>query len=50
MPLKSGYSRKAISQNIATERHAGRPLKQAIAIAESKAHEEMRKNRERRRG
>jgi hypothetical protein len=33
MPLVKGYSRKSISKNIRTERKAGRPLKQAIAIA-----------------
>lgn len=33
MPLKKGYSRRSISQNIRTERKAGRPQKQAVAIA-----------------
>jgi hypothetical protein len=37
MPLKSGKSQKVISQNIRTEIEAGRPQKQAIAIAFSKA-------------
>ena len=37
MPLKVGKSKKAISQNIKTEMAAGRPQKQAIAIAMSKA-------------
>ena len=37
MPLKSGSSQAAISANIKTERAAGKPEKQAIAIAESKA-------------
>ena len=37
MPLESGSSREVISRNIATERNAGRPPKQAEAIAFSKA-------------
>ena len=37
MPLKSGRSKATISANIRTEMHAGRPQKQAIAIAMSKA-------------
>lgn len=37
MPLKSGSSEKTISSNIRTEMHAGKPRKQAIAIAMRKA-------------
>lgn len=37
MPLKKGKSKKAISQNISTEMHAGKPQNQAIAIAMRKA-------------
>jgi len=37
MPLKSGKSRAAVSSNIKTEMKAGKPQKQAVAIALSKA-------------
>jgi hypothetical protein len=37
MPLKKGSSKKVISSNIKTEISAGKPKRQAIAIALSKA-------------
>lgn len=39
MPLKVGGSRETISSNIRTEVAAGKPQKQAVAIALSKARE-----------
>jgi len=43
MPLRRGKSRKAISQNIRTLKKEGRPQKQAVAIAMSKAKKPRRK-------
>lgn len=43
MPLKKGKSKKVIAANIRTERHAGKPEKQAIAIAFSVAGKSRKK-------
>lgn len=39
MALRRGYGKKTIEKNIATEVRAGRPVKQAVAIAYSIARE-----------
>lgn len=44
MPLQKGSSKKVISKNIKTEMAAGKPQKQAVAIAYSKAGKGRRKS------
>ena len=43
MPLVKGSSKKAISENIRREMHAGKQQKQAIAIAYRKAGKSRKK-------
>ncbi len=43
MPLVKGKSKEAISKNIRIERGAGKPERQAIAIAMSKAGKSKKK-------
>ena len=44
MPLRSGSSKKVISANIRREVAAGRPQKQAVAIALSTARKSKKKH------
>ena len=45
MPLKKSASPKAFSQNVRAEVHAGKPVKQAVAIAYSVKRKAKRNKR-----
>jgi hypothetical protein len=45
MPLSYGTSKKTMSKNIAKEREAGKPEKQAVAIAYSMKRESENKRK-----
>lgn len=46
-PLKGGYSKKTITKNIRQERNAGKPQKQAVAVALSQARRSRKKKKRR---
>ena len=46
MPLKSGKSKAAVSSNIKTEMNEGKPQRQSIAIALSKAGKSNKKKKD----
>lgn len=45
MPLKKGSSKKVIAANVRAEMHAGKPQKQAVAIAYRKAGKARKRKR-----
>lgn len=49
MPLIKGYSKRSIGKNISAELRAGRPRKQAIAIALSTARAAKKRMRRKKR-